>query len=369
MIRRAALVVALAACARPAAAPQKMEAHVMDLSAELEPIRVKGKLPALAAAAFRGDEVLAIGATGFRRQGHDERVTVDDKWHLGSDTKAMTAVLVAIWIDRGKLRFDETLGEIFGSGVSAGFAPVTIEQLLRQRGGFSGAPSPERLLAMWAAGEDRAGFVAKILAEPTAHEPGKFEYANESYIVLGAALERVSGKSWETLAASDLFAPLGMRSCGFGAPEHDAPWGHREIGGEIVPVAPGLQADNPPVLGPAGRVHCSLRDWGKFLAVVLAGARGEKTIASAATMKRLLTPPEDARENERYAGGWMETTRPWGGKVLTHSGSNTMWMVTAWLAPEKNLSFVAATNVFAPKILDGAFATTIPRFTAPASRE
>jgi hypothetical protein len=64
-----------------------LPASVRDVSADLEPIRVKNALPALAAAAWRGDELVAIGATGYRKQGGDERVPLDDRWHLGSDTR------------------------------------------------------------------------------------------------------------------------------------------------------------------------------------------------------------------------------------------------------------------------------------------
>ena len=37
-----------------------------------------------------------------------------------------------------------------------------------------------------------------------------------------------------------------------------------------------------------------------------------------------------------------------------------MWMATAWLAPEKNLTFVAVSNVADARAVDSAFSTTIP---------
>jgi len=368
-VRRHVFAIALVACTRtptptPTLTPTPTQTptptHVEDLSAALEPIRAKGNVPALAAAAFRGNELLAIGATGVRRKGHDERVTADDRWHLGSDTKAMTAMLVAMQIDKGTMRFEDTLGAIFGAGVNEKLRGVTIEQLLQHRAGFAANPSGELMMDMWKEGEDaaaRARWVGKLLAEAPAHAPGTFEYSNSSYIVLGAALEHVTKRSWEDSMRADLFGPLAMSSCGFGAPPDPAPWGHRKIGEELVTVAPGPLADNAPILGPAGRVHCTLRDWGKFLAVVLAGLRGER----GATMKRLYTPPEI--DEHRYAGGWMFMERPWaGGVVATHSGSNTMWVVTAWLAPAKNLAFVSASNVFDPKTADAAFSTMIPKY-------
>ena len=55
----------------------------------------------------------------------------------------------------------------------------------------------------------------------------------------------------------------------------------------------------------------------------------------------LHTPPSGGD----YAGGWMAVDRPWaGGKALTHSGSNTMWYCTIWLAPARDFGILVATN-------------------------
>jgi D-alanyl-D-alanine carboxypeptidase len=353
----------------PASPPSSPVPSVVDLTPVLEPVRASGALPALAAAVFRGPEVVAIGATGLQHAGGDARVSTDAQWHLGSDTKAMTAVLVARAIDGGKLHFEDTLGTLLGAGtkVSAGFAGVTVEDLLRHRAGFSAELPAGGMNLMRREAADPSALthiVARILAQQPAHPRGTFEYSNSSYMVLGAILERVEGRKWEELITTDLFVRLEMTRCGFGAPGGDSPWGHLKDGDALTPVEPGPDADNPPALGPAGRVHCSLADWGKFLAVILAGARGEPTpLVSTATMKWLLTPPEDAAPSERYAGGWAFLDRPWaGGTALSHSGSNTMWMATAWLAPAKNLAFVATTNAFKPHELDAAFKPLIDSY-------
>lgn len=166
------------------------------------------------------------------------------------------------------------------------------------------------------------------------------------YVTLGVVLERITGKSWEDLMRSELFGKLGMDSCGFGPPGTrdtvDQPWGHTVVEDKPVPMAPGDPAsDNPPALGPAGTVHCSLTDWGRFLAVHLAGARGETTMLTTATMDRLHQPPSGGD----YAGGWMVVDQPWaGGRVLAHDGSNTFWYASAWIAPEKNLVLTVVAN-------------------------
>ena len=153
-------------------------------------------------------------------------------------------------------------------------------------------------------------------------------------------LEKIAGEPWETLMTNRLFKPLGMTSAGFGAPgapgKVDEPWGHVREGGEIKPV----QSDNPPAIAPAGRVHCSLEDMARYLNLHLGTA--STNLLKPETLRRLHTPPD----GQDYACGWLSVDRVWaGGRALTHNGSNTMWYMVIWLAPEKHFGVVAATNI------------------------
>jgi CubicO group peptidase (beta-lactamase class C family) len=93
-------------------------------------------------------------------------------------------------------------------------------------------------------------------------------------------------------------------------------------------------------IGPAGIVHASVLDWAKFAALHLAGARGKAKLLKRESFRRLQTPPGGAD----YAMGWIVTRREWGGHVLTHAGSNTMWYAVVWMAPEKDFAVLVACN-------------------------
>jgi CubicO group peptidase (beta-lactamase class C family) len=171
-------------------------------------------------------------------------------------------------------------------------------------------------------------------------------YSNQGYAVAGAMLERVSGKSWETLTRERLFEPLGMKSAGFGAPgdakKLDQPWGHALVEGRVQPVSPGPLADNPAAIGPAGTVHCSIGDIARYAGWHARSLRTTARILGPASFTQLHTAPAGSD----YAMGWVVTQRAWaGGTTLTHNGSNTMWYTVMWLAPGKDLAFVAATNI------------------------
>jgi len=187
----------------------------------------------------------------------------------------------------------------------------------------------------------RAAWTHAVLALPPVNPPDTvYLYSNSGYVVAGAAIERATGKSWETLMVEEVFGPLDMASCGFGAPGNaaavpvDQPWGHSGLS----PVAPGPDADNPPALGPAGTVHCSLGDWAKFVAIFLGANPGYLSESSRAT----LTTPEAGAD---YALGWATANRPWaGGMALNHAGSNALWFADAWVAPARDRAFLTVTN-------------------------
>jgi len=74
---------------------------------------------------------------------------------------------------------------------------------------------------------------------------------------------------------------------------------------------------------------------------LLRGARGQKALLNPAIYEMLQTPPFGGD----YALGWGVTERDWGGgKVLTHSGSNTMNLAVAWVAPLRDFAVLIVTN-------------------------
>ena len=299
-------------------------------------------VPAIGAYAFNAEGMEGSGVAGVRRNDADVQVTLADRWHLGSNTKAMTAVLAARLDALEIISLDTPLLEAFPDrAVDAGYAAVTLADLLMHRGG-----APESGLALYPSVVDagdlvaqRAALVAEVVEDPPAVPPGTYAYSNVGYVLVAAALEAATGGSWETLMAEHVFEPLEMSSCGFGPPDVDAdlsqPWGH--FGGE--PVPPGPDGDNLALLGPAGTVHCTLEDWGKFAIDQLRGAQGREALLPEDAYRRLHTPPPDGD----YALGWGVLPAE-DGFLLTHTGSNTNFTSIASLLPQEDRGLLVVAN-------------------------
>jgi CubicO group peptidase (beta-lactamase class C family) len=346
MIGFAAVLVASASVAQTG----KSETNVSEM---LEAIRAKHKLPALAAAVVVHGKVVATDAAGVRRHGTATKVAPDDKFHIGSVTKSMTATVAAMLVEKGKISWTTTIADSFpefAKNIHSDYRAVTLEQLLANRGGVPGKPPTLLWAKAWQAtgtpAEQRLAFIKGILERAAEAKPGtKTIYSNQGYTIAGVMLEKASGKTWEELMREMLFEPLGMTSAGFGAPASvgkvDQPWGHTKgIAGGLKGVPPGPGADNPLAISPAGAVHCSIGDLAKYAAFHTAGERGESKLLKAETFKKLHKAAGDD-----YALGWVVFERKWaGGRALMHNGSNTMFYVVVWMAPEKNCAVIVAAN-------------------------
>jgi CubicO group peptidase (beta-lactamase class C family) len=239
-----------------------------DVSQLLGPIIQKRNVPGMAAAVVRNGETVAVGVAGVRTRGKGDKVAVDDRFHIGSDTKAMTAFLCGILVDEGKLKWGQTLGETFPEhkkSMHRQYHAVTLEQLLTHRGGAAGDLAKDELWGkLWqhkgTPTSARRLLLRGITANPPEATPGeKYIYSNAGYSIAGHVAEKVTSKSWEDLTREKIFRPLGMSTAGFGPPgtreKNDQPRGHKSDGS---PVEPGPGADNPVGVGPAGIVHCSI---------------------------------------------------------------------------------------------------------------
>ena len=354
-----AIVLPVAGCAEVAHITSQEAAHTgsSDLGPLLEPIRKKYGLPAMAGAVILQGRTAAWGATGFRKNGNDVQVTSNDKFHIASCTKAMTATLIAMLFERGKLKWDATLVEAFpdmADEMHAGYREVTLKHLLAHRSGLPPAshsyPKGKSFTDMHNLGgpamEQRLAYTKMILREESRAEPGtKYIYSNAGYAIAGVIAEQTMKTPWEALMRKMLFIPLGMTTAGFGPMgtpgKIDQPWQHMIKDDKLSAVEPGRLSDNPPVLGPGGMVHCSIRDWAKFITAHLKGPKGEGCLLKSETFELLHT----AGFGGDYASGWDVKKRDWaGGKVLTHTGSNTMSFAVVWMAPKRDFAVLIASN-------------------------
>src|SRR6516164_8425383 len=357
----------------------------------------------MAAAVLRGERIIAQGATGVRQRGIAERITFADRFHLGSCTKAMTATLVAMLVEEGKLNWTITLAELFAGTLKPmhpAWEKVTLRQVLAHRAGLPLDPDgPGRVFNLLRAPyaslhsclefmrlprarlgtvpQQRLEIARQALSRPPKIPPDtKYWYSNEGYILAGAALEHVTGRAWEDLMRERLFQPLGISTGGFGQPgtagKIDQPWGHSAFVGK--PIDPGSPAAQFPFYyGPAGLAHMTITDWAKFIGLHLRGdpanPHRQAVLLKLDTFAELhavipTTPYSkgwvmrgitrlatgDAGPAVTYRAGWFISTSSWArgtqpadtGRRLWHGGSNGISHSVVCIAPEIDFAVLVA---------------------------
>jgi len=282
-------------------------------------------------------------------------VTTSDRWHIGSDTKAFTATLIARLVEQGIMRFDDTLADsfpAFAEAMNPAYRNVTVTQLLSHTAGLPPLMDDKELPPFMGAIKSANGVKAqreaiarKYLTMPPAFKAGDFAYSNIGFIIVGAIAEARTGKSWEDLIREQIFAPLGIKSAGFGpagtSGKLDQPWGHKEEAGKLVALDPAsAAADNPPALGPAGTINIALKDWLLFAQDQLDGEHGRGKLLKSETYRKLHTPVTG-----NYALGWGAKLDPDGVPLLlTHTGSNGFWIADIRIMPRHDMIFLVVTN-------------------------
>ncbi|MBS0210131.1 MAG: beta-lactamase family protein [Planctomycetes bacterium] len=359
-----------------------------EIADTLEPIRAKHDLPALAGAIVTSRGMLGAAVVGVRKRGETTPVAVDDRWHMGSCTKAMTATMIGRLVEQGKLRWDTTVESMFPEAAAelpAELRQVTLRQLLSHRAGLSGNLPWGSFRREQTRAERQADVLVRLTPLYMNSKPGtKWEYSNTGYVLAGMMAERAANQDWQTLMQELVFEPLGVKRAEFAAPNSPGfadPWPHTSagvpIGGKssvrlrkawnegfksLVTAAKdelnnqalaGLLGPDgeAPVAAPAGSVlRLSLDDWGKFVADHLRGERGEPALLKPETYRVLHNQLEGGGDikalgDGQYALGWVIVERPWaGGRALSHSGSNGYNFCVVWIGVKRDLAVLVCTN-------------------------
>ena len=302
----------------------------------LADFRQEHAVPALGGALVDRDGGLDVDVVGVRIRGGDDPVTRGDRWHIGSCCKSITAVLYARLVERGDAKWGAPLPALFpdlAPAIDPAWATVTIDDVFVSQAGLPANLGRAEMKAAFRDAtplvEQRTAVTAAALARPP-RRPGRFLYSNLGYIVIGAAIERITGLPFESALALHVLDPLGVGSAGFGPPPDL--WGHGgrmlalgplglfDIGGGAPADPERIESDNPGVMSPAGRLHITLEDWATLQRVFLGGA----TASCGRRRSNICSRPlPDGATGTRSAGhgSTVSTTPPWASRDRIPTGS------------------------------------------------
>lgn len=293
--------------------------------ATLSAIRQSFGTPGMAAFWQAGNASPVIIADGLRAAGNPSPVTAQDKWHLGSITKSLTATLFARAVEAGAIGWDTPIESVLPD-VPRRHRGLTAIELLSHHAGLAKDIPLQELFAMPMVEADaranRRRYAESALdMRPIGQARSSYAYSNAGYVLVARMIEEATGFLYETHARNEVFEPLGLASAGFGPPgspdKLDQPWGH-ENGAPVW-------ADNPAVMAPAGGLHMALDD----VATYLRAHRDRVPLLRPESWAQLHTP----RYGSMSALGWIAGRDG----SLWHNGSNTRWYAEVLVEPKTGL--------------------------------
>lgn len=240
----------------------------------------------------------------------------DTKFRIGSVTKQFTAALILQLVEAGKIKLDGKITDYLSDYRKDTGDKITVHQLLNHTSGIPSYTSQANFFAEVSRDPSSVtDFVKKHASGELEFEPGtKFNYNNSGYFLLGAIIEKVTGKSYESVLKTRIFEPLGMTNSGY---DNHAPLLQKRAAGYEKTPAGFVNAAYLDMSLPyaAGSLYSTVEDlykWDQSL-------YGDK-ILSAASKKLMFTPGLS-----NYGYGFGISDQPIGKtsektKVIQHGG-------------------------------------------------
>jgi CubicO group peptidase (beta-lactamase class C family) len=291
-----------------------------------------------------------------------------DRWHLGSNGKAMTATLIARLVERGALAWTAPLDRMLpqlAATMNPSYRDVTLPDLLSHRSGLPENHGDTAFFETFYADRapapaQRLRYVGSALTQAPAAVKRLFpSYSNTGLLVAAACAEHATGRPFEALIRAELFRPLGMDS-----PSFDQFGGAGEPSGHVDGRPADRERDpNPRMFAPAGAMRMTLGDWSLFCIDQMQGEHGRGRLLRAETYRFL----HAGQGGTSSALGWGAAPSPMGlrGPALTHAGSDGNWYALVVLFPQSGNGVLIAANAGHSMGGDHAASAAIRALAAP----
>ena len=317
------------------------------------------EIPGLSIAVVKDDAVVLTKGYGVRKLGEPARVDEHTLFMIASTTKAFTAASLAMFVDEGKLKWDDPVlkylptFQLYDPYVTR---ELTVRDLLTHRTGLDDVDA----LVIGSA-YSREEVLRRIrFLKPGSSFRSRFEYNNTMYVVAGEIIPAISGKSWDDFVREGIFEPLGMTesSTSVSALQNfsNVATPHRLIDSKVVPL-PLLNVDNA---APAAGINSNAVDMAQWIRLQLGeGVYQGKRVLSAQRVREMQTPnivldiPKGGLDKFHVPAdhfltcglGWFVMDYR-GRKIVLHPGAIQGFKSEVLLVPEEKLGIAILSNLY-----------------------
>ncbi len=311
-------------------------------------IRIAYRIPEISYAVMDSKILLESSALGKHSIKLADTATMNDRFHIGSNTKAMTAFIIAKYVEKGKLKWTTKFFDIFPDwkeNSNVAYYKSTLQDLLSHKARiqpFQGDNDPIIPDFKGTKQEKRKAFGKFVLTlKPVEIDSTQaFNYSNAGYTLASLMLEKVTQKSWEQLVENVFNKDLNL-NVKLSWPENQKAkdtWGHSFENNKLIPV-PSNTTYQLDFTEPAGDINITLKDYAKFIQLNLKGLKGNNNYLSAKTYQFI------HKGIDNYSLGWYniyENSK----ELSTHSGTAGTYYSLVHIDRIKGKAYIIFTNSF-----------------------
>jgi CubicO group peptidase (beta-lactamase class C family) len=340
-----------AKAAEPSTTKATIEDRVQELIPDIEAYITSGMkgfdIPGLAIGIVANNRLIYAKGFGVRSKSNGLPVDTRTVFQIGSTTKAFLTATMAIMVDRGKLRWDDRVVDLYPEfrlkdpWVTREFR---VFDLPAQRSGLP--PLVNDILVMLNFKEPE---MIRSLGhvEPVSSFRTTFAYTNITHLLASRIVAKAAGApDWNAVLQKELLDPLGMKDSTYTAEAIEAAAnhanGHRWTpeGTMEVPFTPIF----PYQMAGAGNINSNIEDMARWVRMQLGnGTFDGRRIVSSENLAYTRMPKVALNDQVFYDLGWYNYLTP-NGNILWHDGDALSFGSFVGLVPDKNIGIIILTN-------------------------
>jgi len=260
--------------------------------------------------------------------------TPEMKFQIGSITKQFTATAILQLQEKGLLNLDDPITKYLPEYPKETGDRISIHHLLSHTSGIPNYTDMPDLMANKALPVSVDELLSTFQDKPLDFEPGeKYKYSNSGYVVLGAIIEAVSGKTYEDYLQENILEPLKMDNSGYD--HRDRIMKNRAAGYTQDEKGELRNADFVHMSAPfaAGALYSTVDDM-----LIWDQALYTEKILKKSSLEKMFTPVKD-----NYGYGWV-IEENFGRKQIWHNGGIDGFHTTFNRWVDDNLCVVVFSN-------------------------
>jgi D-alanyl-D-alanine carboxypeptidase len=319
-----------AVCAMAATAPDK---DFGQSAAALLAREVPAGAPGVSVLVARGDTVVYRAARGLASVELGVPLKSAQIFRIGSITKTFTAAAILKLSSQGQLSLQDPLSRFLPDFPDA--ARITLDELLDHTAGISDDWDIDTAKAA-----DTAALLPAIAGHAPDFPPGEgWRYSNSGYLLLGAVLEKVTGRRWDRALADLVITPAGLKHTAFHPDEEAVPLlaaGYSLDAQGAVIRPPYVNITGPGAAGALESDTLDLFHWMRALAT-------QRVLP--APLYELMTTPKAKHSGEPVPYGYgimLDTVR--GEPVIEHNGGIEGFAAQLTYFPAGGITVVVLSN-------------------------